>query len=64
MIRVQHRLGTFKNSLLRRIFGPKKDKVTCGWRRLHNAELNDMNSTPNIIWVFKSRRKRLDGHVA
>jgi hypothetical protein len=44
--------------MLRRIFGPKKDKVTGGWRKLHNEELNNLNSIPNIILVFKSRRKR------
>jgi hypothetical protein len=50
--------------VLRRIFGPKRDEVTGEWRRLHNEELNDLNSSPNIIRVIKSRRMRWAGHVA
>jgi hypothetical protein len=50
--------------VLRRIFGPKKDEVMGEWRRLHNEELNDLYSTPNIIRVSKSRRMRWAGHVA
>jgi hypothetical protein len=50
--------------VLRRIFGPKRDEVTGEWRRLHNEELNDLYSSPNIIWVIKSRRMRWVGHVA
>jgi len=44
--------------VLRRIFGPKRDKVTGEWRRLHKEELNDLYTTPNIIQVIKSRRMR------
>jgi hypothetical protein len=51
------------NSVLRRIFGPKRDEVTGEWRRLHNEEHNDLYSSPNIIWVIKSRRMWA-GHVA
>jgi hypothetical protein len=50
--------------VLRRIFGPKRDEVTGEWRRLHNEELNDLYSSPNIIRVIKSRRMRWTGHVA
>jgi hypothetical protein len=54
----------FENRVLRRIFGPKRDGVTGEWRRLHNEELNDLYSSPNIIRVIKSRRTRWAGHVA
>jgi hypothetical protein len=52
------------NRVLRRIFWPKRDGVTEEWRRLHNEELNDLYSSPNIICVIKSRRMRWAGHVA
>jgi hypothetical protein len=54
----------FENRVLKRIFGPKRDKVTGEWRRLHNKELNDLYPPSNIIWVIKSRRMRWAGHVA
>jgi hypothetical protein len=54
----------FENRVLRRIFGPKRDEVTGEWRILHNKELNDLYSSPNIIRVIKSRRMRWAGHVA
>ena len=50
--------------LLRRVFGPKRDEVTGEWRKLHNEELNDLYSLPNIVRVVKSRRMRWAGHVA
>ena len=49
---------------MRRIFGPRRDEVTGEWRRLHNEELNDLYSSPNIVRVIKSRRMRWAGHVA
>jgi len=54
----------FENMVLRRIFGPRKDEVTAEWRTLHNEELNDLYSSPNIVRVVKSRRMRWAGHVA
>jgi hypothetical protein len=47
-----------------RIFGPKRKVVTREWRKLHNEELNDLYSPPNIVWVIKSRIIRRAGHVA
>jgi hypothetical protein len=57
-------LGCFENRVLRRIFGPKGDEVTGKWRNLHNEELNDLHSSPNIIQVIKLRRVRWVRHVA
>jgi hypothetical protein len=54
----------FVNRVLRRIFGPKRDEVTGEWRKLHNKELHDLYSSPNIIRIIKSRRMRWAGHVA
>jgi hypothetical protein len=50
--------------VLRRIFGPKRDEVTGGWRKLHNEELRDLYSSPCIIRIMKARRMRWAGHVA
>jgi hypothetical protein len=50
--------------VLRRIFGPKRDKITNEWRKLYNEELNDLYSSPNIVQVIKSIRIRWVGHVA
>ena len=49
--------------MLRGIFGPKRDEVTGEWRRVHNEELNDLYTSPNI-WVIKSRKMRWTGHIA
>jgi hypothetical protein len=50
--------------MLRRIFGPKRDGVTGGSRKLHKEELHNLYSSPNIIRIIKSRRMRWAGHVA
>jgi hypothetical protein len=54
----------FENRVLRRIFGPKRDEMTDEWRKLHNEEVHDFYSSPNIIRIIKSRRMRWVGHVA
>jgi hypothetical protein len=56
-LREEHRLGVFENRVLRRIFGPKREADE-SWRKLHNDELHSLNSSPNIVRVFKSRRMR------
>jgi hypothetical protein len=53
----------FENRVLRGIFFPKRDEVTGGWRKLHNEELHNMYSSPNIIRMIKSRRIRWVGHI-
>jgi hypothetical protein len=54
----------FENRALRRIFGPKREEVAGGWRRLRNEELHNLYTWENIIRVTKSRRMRWAGHVA
>jgi hypothetical protein len=54
----------FENRVFRGIFGPNRDEVTGEWRRQYNEELDDLSSSPNIIWVIKSRRMRWAGNVA
>ena len=63
-MREERKLRVFENMVVRRIFGPRRDEVTGEWRRLHNEELNDLYSSPNIVRVIKSRRMRWAGHVA
>ena len=57
-------MRVFENRVLRTIFVPERDEVTGEWRKLHNEELDDMYSSPDIVRVIKSRRKRWAGHVA
>ena len=64
ILREERRLRVFENRVLRGIFGPRRDEVTGEWRKLHNEELNDLYSSPNIVRVIKSRRMRWAGHVA
>jgi len=59
----ERRLRAFENTVLRRIFGPKRDEVTGKWRKLHNEELN-LYSSPNIIQAMKSKRMRWAVHAA
>jgi hypothetical protein len=49
--------------VIRRVFGPKRVEVTGEWRKVHNEELNDRYSLPNIVQLVKSRRMRWTGHV-
>ena len=63
-LREERRLRVFENRVVRRIFGPKRDEVTGEWRKLHKEELNNLDSSPNIVRVIKSRKMRRAGHVA
>jgi hypothetical protein len=55
ILREERRLRVFENKVLRKIFGPRRDEVTGGWRKLHNEELHDLYSSPSIIRIIKSR---------
>jgi hypothetical protein len=63
-LREEHRLRVFENRVPRRIFGPKRDEVKGQWRKMHNGELHNLYSSPDIIRQIKSRRMRWEGHVA
>jgi hypothetical protein len=64
ILREEHRLRVFENMVLRRIFGPKRDKVTGRWKKLHIEEFHNLYSSPSIIRMIKSRRLRWEKHVA
>jgi hypothetical protein len=59
----KHRLRVFQNRVLRKIFGPKREE-DASWRKLHNDELHNLYSSPNIVRVIKLRRTKWAGHVA
>ena len=63
-LREEERLTVFENIGLRKIFGAKRNEKTEEWRKLHNAELHSLYSSPNRIRNLKSRRLRWAGHVA
>jgi hypothetical protein len=56
ILKGENRLRVFENRVLRRIFVPKRDEVTGGWRKLHNEELHNLYSSPSIIRMIESRR--------
>jgi hypothetical protein len=53
----------FENRVLRRIFGPRRDEVIGGWKKLHKKKLHNFNFSPHIIRMMKSRRMRWAGNV-
>jgi hypothetical protein len=63
-LREEHILGVIENRVLRRIFGPKRNEVTGGWRKVHNEEVHDLYSSPNIIEMIKLKRMIWAGQVA
>jgi hypothetical protein len=62
--RVEHKLREFENRVLRKLFGPKRNKVMGGWEKLHNEELHNLYYSPSKIRINKSRRMRWTGHGA
>jgi len=62
--REERRLRVFENRVPRRIFGPKRDKLTGEWRKLHTEEFNDLYSSPSIVRVIKLKRMKWAGNVA
>jgi hypothetical protein len=64
ILREEHRLRVLESRVLRRIFGPRRDKSNGSWRKLHNEELRNLYSSPSIIRIIKSKRMRWAVHVA
>jgi hypothetical protein len=62
-LREEQRLRVFENRAPMRMFGPKREEVAGGWRRLHNEELHNLYVSPHIITVIKSRKMRWERHV-
>jgi len=56
ILREEHRLTVFENSVLKRILGPRKDELTVDWRKLHDEELHDLYSSPNIVRVVNQEK--------
>jgi hypothetical protein len=63
-VREEHKLSIFENRVQGSIFGPKREGLVGGWRRLHNEELHNLYTSRNVIRVVKLRRMRWVGHVA
>jgi hypothetical protein len=63
-VKEDHKLRVFDNRVLRRIFGPKRDRVTGGWGKLRNEELHNLYPSPSLIRIIRSRRIRWEGYVA
>jgi len=63
-LREERKLRVFENMVLSRIFGTRREEVTVEWRRLHNENLYDLYSSPNVVRVRKWKRMRWAGHVA
>jgi hypothetical protein len=64
IFREEHRLRVFEDRVLRRMFGPRRDEVIGGWRKLHNEGLHGLHSSPNLIKLKKRKTMRWTGHVA
>jgi hypothetical protein len=64
VVREERKFRVFENNVLRRVFGPKREEVVGGWKRLHNEELHDLYASLNIIRVIKSRMVRRTEYVA
>jgi hypothetical protein len=63
-LREEHEQRVFENRMLKRIFGPKRDEATGGWRKLNNKEARDLYASPSLIRIIKSRSIRWVGYVA
>jgi hypothetical protein len=62
-LREERRLRVFENRVVRRKFGPKRDEVTEGWRKLHSEELHNLHSSPSKTRISRSWRMKWEGHV-